>query len=141
METHNIKYNHVKMVEIIDIFLYFSGSFKYGGIKYKYKIPSNADKFKSPVKKVLLKPPPKIGKIFCISKFLKFAMKIIKILINAIGSIIKFTFKDMLNPNLLEIHEPITNSSIKKITGVIWKYTSPRASQKFRNSMLELTIK
>ena len=55
--------------------------------------------------------------------------------------IIKFTFNETLNPNWLDMHEPIINSNIMNIIGVIWKYTIPIASQKFLSNILELTIK
>ena len=119
IETHKIKYVPVKIADNTDIFLYFSGSFKYGGMKYKYFKPSNAEIFSNPVTKVSLKPPPKIGNIFCISKLLKLAIKIKTILTSAIGRIRRFTFKETLKPSLLEMHEPITNNNIKNIIGVI----------------------
>ena len=63
-------------IETIDIFLNFSGLFKYGGRKYIIAIPPNAPRLPSPEIKVLKKPLPKIGYIFSKLKWPVFAKNI-----------------------------------------------------------------
>ena len=104
--------NPDKIIDKMQIFLNFSGSFKRGGKKYIYEITAKEPTLKRPKINVLLNPSPSIGKILWNEKLFRFPINKSKMLTKITGNIKAVVFIVELNPKLLEIPIAITNINI-----------------------------
>ena len=104
--------NPDKIIDKMQIFLNFSGSFKSGGKKYIYEIPAKEPILERPKINVLLNPSPSIGNIFWNEKLFKFPINRSNMLTKITGNIKAVVFIVELNPKLLEIPMAIININI-----------------------------
>ena len=116
-----IKYTPDTTVEIIEIFLKLSYSFKKGGKKYKNPKVEKAAMLLAPTKKVSFAPYPSIGNTLLKSRLRHREPAINSIPINTAGKINTFILAIDLSPSLLMNTIGIKKNKSRKAMGVVPK--------------------